>query len=95
MRDAEKMKALYASWEREVEDRGIEKGMEKGMEDLRKGLVRLYEARFRSSLPAELQATIEATDDQPTLSNWLVLFGVSTAEEIAEAVLAGNTSTQP
>jgi hypothetical protein len=85
MRYAEQMRALYNDWEREVKERATE-------ETLRKGLVKLYEARFRSGVPAALQAAIEATEDGPTLSDWLVLFGTGTADEIAAAVLAGKAS---
>jgi hypothetical protein len=94
MRQAEKMKALYAQWEREVEERGIQKGMEKGRSELRKLFVDLYQDRF-GSLPAPLLAAVEGTEDTSRLRVWIGLLPKATVEEITAAVLGGEESGEP
>lgn len=99
MRYAEQMKALYADWEREVKERGVQEGMKKGREEglkqgrseLRRLFVDLYQDRF-GSLPAPLLAAIEATEDAPTLRAWIALIPRATVDEIAAAVLGGQAS---
>jgi hypothetical protein len=105
---AERMEAIYAKWERRIEERGEKKGMRKGMrkgvkkgmekgkeEGLRTALVNVYQARF-GALPAALQTVIEATEDAPTLQGWTTLFSTATADEIVAALLpAGQRSGAP
>jgi hypothetical protein len=87
---AENIEAIYAKWERRIEERGIEEGMKKGKEEgLRTALVNVYQARF-GALPAALRTVIEATEDEPLLQHWTTLFGTATADEIAAALLPND-----
>jgi hypothetical protein len=100
---AEEMEALYAKWERRIEERGEKKGMRKGMrlgvkKGMEKGKEEGKEEGLRTALvnvyqarfgalPAALRTVIEATKDAPTLQDWTTLVGTATADEIAAALL--------
>jgi hypothetical protein len=84
---AENIEAIYAKWERRIEERGEKKGIGKGIEEgLRMALVNVYHARF-DTLPGALLTVILATEDEPTLQRWTALFSTATADEIAAALL--------
>jgi len=73
-------------------ERGIEQGLEQGLKrGVAQSLVEVYEARF-GSMPEDLRAVIEKTDDEPTLVSWLRLAGTRSADEIGAALRAFRAS---
>jgi hypothetical protein len=61
---------------------GIEQGVKQGVAH---ALVEVYEARF-GTMPEDLRAMVEDTDDEPMLVAWLRLAGTRSADEIAAAI---------
>jgi hypothetical protein len=83
---------LYEEWRQKTEQAGVERGIGQGAERMRKlDLLELYETRF-GAIPADLQATIEATHDEPTLHAWFKLAITRSADEIAAAIHASRAS---
>jgi hypothetical protein len=75
---------LYEEWRQKTEQVGAER--------MRKqDLFETYETRF-GAIPADLQAVIEATHDEPTLHAWFKLAITRSADEIAAAIHASRAS---
>jgi hypothetical protein len=84
--------AIFDEWDRRVRQKSRKEGLEEGREQgIRQSLVDLYEARF-GSIPATLRAAIEATEDEDTLRQWVVLAGTGSAQEIGAAVLGPGSA---
>ena len=75
---------LYEEWRQKTEQAGVER---KAKQDL----LEIYETRF-GAIPADLQAVIQATHDEPTLHAWFKLTITRSAEEIAAAIHASRAS---
>jgi hypothetical protein len=80
--------AIFDDWDRRVRQKSRKEG---GNENLQRALVNLYEARL-GSIPEALRAAIAANDDLEMLQHWVTLFGTSSAEEIAAAVLGPGSA---
>jgi hypothetical protein len=80
--------AIFDEWDRRVRQKSVEEGLEKGY---RRSFVALYKARF-GGIPDTLRAAIEATEDEDTLEQWVVLAGTGSAEEITTAVLGPGSA---
>jgi hypothetical protein len=77
---------IVEAWEREKEAVGRAQGRAQG---LAQGLVVIYEIHS-GTMPPELKAVIEATEDEATLLAWLRLVETSSAEVFAATVLASR-----
>jgi hypothetical protein len=99
---------IVETWRREAVQEGVEQGLERGLEQglergfkqgiqrgLQQGvahsLVEVYEARF-GTMPEDLRAVVQDTDDEPTLVAWLRLAGTRSADEIAAAIRSFRAS---
>ena len=74
---------LYEQWVQKTKAEGLEQG-------LKQSLIAVYQARF-GTLPSEIAAAIESTHDTAMLNRWLDRTATGTPEEIASALLSGNT----
>ena len=87
---------IVETWRREAIQEGVQQGVEQGIKQgveqgIRQGLVEVYEARF-GPMPEDLRATVDATEDGPTLVTWLRLVGTRRADEIAAAIRSVRAS---
>jgi len=73
---------IVETWRREAIQEGVQQGIQQGVQH---ALVEVYEARF-GAMPEDLRATVENTDDEPTLVTWLRLAGTRNADEIAAVI---------
>lgn len=78
---------IYETWHREAVEQGRVEGRAEGVA---RSLVKLYEARF-GVMPEDLRAMVESVDDEPTLTNWLLLVGTHSANEVAAAIRSSRT----
>src|SRR4029077_14134635 len=62
---------IVETWRREAIQEGVKQGVKQGVAH---ALVEVYEARF-GTMPEDLRAVVEDTDDEPTLVAWLRLAG--------------------
>ena len=87
---------LFEEWKQKTEQAGVERGIGQGVERAPARPARHLRDPLRGD-PADLQAAIEATHDEPTLHAWLKLAVARSAEEIAAAHphLAGKLTPQP
>ena len=75
---------IVETWRPEAIQEGVEQG-------IKRGIVRIYEARF-GAMPEELRVVIEDTHDESILYAWLELAGTRGADEIAAAIRAFRAS---
>ena len=86
--------SLYEQWYQQVTEQALEKGIEKGIkkgreQGLRQALLTVHRARF-GAVPAEIAATVEATQDAARLERWLELAASCTPADFAAALRAGE-----
>jgi hypothetical protein len=77
---------IYEAWKRETREEGVKQG---AAEAIAATLVMIYEIHF-GSMPPEVRAVVEATDDRATLLSWVRLVETGTAEAFAATVLAAR-----
>jgi hypothetical protein len=97
---------IVETWRREAIEEGIKQGVVQGREEgvvqgreegvvqgVAHSLIALYRARF-GTMPEDLRAVVEDTDDEPTLLTWLLLTGNGNgnADEIAAAIRSSRPS---
>jgi hypothetical protein len=90
--------SLYEQWYQQVTEQALEKGREQGIkkgikkgreQGLRQALLTVHRARF-GAVPAEIAATVEATQDAARLERWLELAASCTPADFAAALRAGE-----